>query len=146
MKRAGSPTLATFLTATCLVSALPIAAAEEPASTPEVSLELRVSVAGRVLEPEAKVEIRRGESLQLGVALLDADAAPTDITRDLRTDYVSITPWSVVVDRDGRVTAASAPEFARHGIASDLGSVAITFGRTGDQRIGARSILFQLID
>jgi murein DD-endopeptidase MepM/ murein hydrolase activator NlpD len=64
---------------------------------------LRVSLQDRQLSSGQAFEIAGRESLQLRVERVGGPGEALDVTRDPRTSYVALTPWSLRVDRGGRV-------------------------------------------
>ena len=109
------------------------------------TVELQIWVDEQPSKPDRTIPIKSGQSIALHVEIVRKDGMQTDVTRDPKTSYFSITPWSIRVSRDGVVTVAGSSEFDPNMMADKvLGSVAVTYGLVGDAVIGAASIMFEV--
>lgn len=70
---------------------------------PRGKVALRVYADGRPLVSGQPVELASRAPLQLRVERIAAAGGAIDVTRDPGTSYVALTPWSVGIDREGRV-------------------------------------------
>ena len=120
---------------------LPIAPLAED---PRITVQLRVLIDGNAITPDTMVAIGKGDSVQLTIQLLDRSGQANDITAHEKISFTSITPWNIVVDQSGQVSAKSAPEFSEMQGGIPLGSVAITYGHVGDQDIGFATVNFEI--
>jgi murein DD-endopeptidase MepM/ murein hydrolase activator NlpD len=70
---------------------------------PPATAPLSVSVAGREAVSGEPFLLEGRAPVQLRVALASASGDAVDVTRDPGTRYVALTPWSLRIDRTGRV-------------------------------------------
>ena len=70
---------------------------------PVAGVRLHVSIDGHELVSGQPFELASRVPLQLRVERAGAGGGAIDVTRDTGTSYVALTPWSVSVDRTGRV-------------------------------------------
>jgi murein DD-endopeptidase MepM/ murein hydrolase activator NlpD len=71
---------------------------------------LRLSLEGRAVEDgEKPIPFRQGAAGALRIELVERDGTVRDVTRDERTRYEPMTPWSLSVPEPGRVSASAAP-------------------------------------
>jgi murein DD-endopeptidase MepM/ murein hydrolase activator NlpD len=70
---------------------------------PVAGVRLHVSIDGRELVSGKPFELTSRAPLQLRVERVGAAGGAIDVTRDPGTSYVALTPWSVSIDRAGRV-------------------------------------------
>ncbi len=128
-----------------LISSRPIAlAGGKERAKPTV--ELQILVDEQTSKPDHPIPIKSGQSVALHVEVVRRDGTQTDVTRDPKTSYFSLTPWSVRVSSDGVVTVAGSSEFDPSRMAdTELGSITVTYGLVGDADIGAASIMFKVV-
>ncbi len=69
---------------------------------PHSRLALRVSIAGSRIVAGRPFRLADRTSLQLAVEVVSASGAAVDVTRMAGTQYFSLTPWSMRIDRMGR--------------------------------------------
>ena len=114
-------------------------------SPPPPTLKLRLSLDGRPVEDGKLARLRAGKSGQLRVEAVAADGTSRDVTSDARTEYASMTLWSVDVDDKGRISARPARGFAisAPGVDLSVGAVAIFYGAAGDRDIGLGKVEMQ---
>ncbi len=112
-------------------------------ATPTV--ELQILVEEQTSKPDHPIPIKSGQSVALHVVVVRKDGTKTDVTRDPKTSYFSLTPWSVRVSSDGVVTVAGSSEFDPNTMAdTELGLITVTYGLVGDADIGVASIMFKV--
>jgi murein DD-endopeptidase MepM/ murein hydrolase activator NlpD len=101
---------------------------------PKPTVELEVRVNGNLIDQEADLPVRRGDTLLLEVTRIGRTGQRTDVTSHRLTQYVPMTPWSVDVTERGRISIAPAQGFGRmEDIDRSRGTVAVLHGnrRTG---------------
>jgi murein DD-endopeptidase MepM/ murein hydrolase activator NlpD len=101
---------------------------------PKPTIELEIRVNGNLIDQEADLPVRRGDTLRLEVTRIGRRGQRTDVTSHRLTQYVPMTPWSVDVTEEGRISVVPAEGFGHQkDIDRSHGMVAVMHGkrRTG---------------
>lgn len=109
-------------------------------------VQLLVSVDNQKVNSGESVPLTLGTSVQLKVEVVPGDGSTEDVTAYPRTRYVSATPWILSVTKTGFVTATTvlAQEYQFNIASQNVGTILVSYGESGDERVGAASILFDV--
>ncbi|MFQ5801545.1 MAG: hypothetical protein ACE5JQ_01450 [Candidatus Methylomirabilales bacterium] len=115
-------------------------------ATSGLMVQLRVSANDRALTESESVPLTLGESVQLKVEVLHSDGSSEDVTAHPKTRYVSATPWILSVTKTGSATATSglARDYHFNISSQNVGTILVSYGDPGDEKIGAASVLFDV--
>lgn len=115
-------------------------------ATAGLTVPLRVSVHNQKLDAGESIPLTLGESVQLKVEVVHSDGSADDVTAHPKTRYFSATPWILSVTKTGFVTATAdrAQEYQFEIASQNVGTILVSYGDTGDTKIGAASILFDV--
>ena len=129
-----------------LISSGPIDCSEQKPTQPETTVKLRIRANGKLVEEGQSVPLPLDQSVQLQVEIVHPDGNVSDVTTDPKTRFSSSTPWILSVNDTGLVTATSAlaQKFLYAVGMQNIGFVIISYGDTGDKKIGAASVLFDI--
>ncbi len=115
-------------------------------ATAGLTVPLRVSVNNQKLNTVESIPLTLGTSVQLTVEVVHSDGSADDVTADPKTRYFSATPWILSVTKTGFVTATAdrAQEYQFDIASQNVGIILVSYGDTGDTKIGAASMLFDV--
>lgn len=113
----------------------------EPPTVP-----LIVYARGKRVSPDRPVRIKRGESVQLEVALPKAGGGEADVTRRPATSYTSLTPWTLDVTPAGRVTARPTHGYELRAVSPSEGKAGVLFHQEKSGALGYFDVPFRIRD